>query len=140
MGRKNYLIFLITVLLFLLTAVSCGAEEKQEAISLEELHHNLEIPELAKVKFRGTVIQSLIEPDPDDQTVKYMIVVALDEKFRNFMVIEVNPKRRPAEFEIIEGIGSFSDFITNETALGNMKTETAIDNFTEKDDYWKITE
>lgn len=51
MGRKNYLLLLITVLLFLLTAVSCGAEEKQEAISLEELHHNLEIPELAKVKF-----------------------------------------------------------------------------------------
>jgi len=131
---------MVVVLSLLFVTISSGAEEQQEAISLEEAYHNLEIPEFAKVKFRGTVIQSLIEPDPDDQTVKYMIVVALDEKFRNFMVVEVNPKRRPAELEIIEGIGSFADFVTYETALGILKTVPAIAIFPEKDDYWKITE
>ena len=140
MKRKNYLLFIVIVLSLLFATISSGAEEQQEAISLEEAYHNLEIPEFAKVKFRGTVIQSLIEPDPDDQTVKYMIVVALDEKFRNFMVVEVNPKRRPAELEIIEGIGSFADFVTYETALGILKTVPAIAIFPEKDDYWKITE
>ena len=140
MKRKNYLLFMVVVLSLLFVTISSGAEEQQEAISLEEAYHNLEIPEFAKVKFRGTVIQSLIEPDPDDQTVKYMIVVALDEKFRNFMVVEVNPKRRPAELEIIEGIGSFADFVTYETALGILKTVPAIAIFPEKDDYWKITE
>jgi len=138
--RKNYLLFIVIVLSLLFATISSGAEEQQEAISLEEAYHNLEIPEFAKVKFRGTVIQSLIEPDPDDQNVKYMIVVALDEKFRNFMVVEVNPKRRPAELEIIEGIGSFADFLTYETALGILKTVPAIAIFPEKDDYWKITE
>ncbi|HOQ50819.1 MAG TPA: hypothetical protein PK233_03190 [Candidatus Atribacteria bacterium] len=140
MKRKNYLLFIVIVLSLLFATISSGAEEQQEAISLEEAYHNLEIPEFAKVKFRGTVIQSLIEPDPDDQNVKYMIVVALDEKFRNFMVVEVNPKRRPAELEIIEGIGSFADFLTYETALGILKTVPAIAIFPEKDDYWKITE
>jgi len=140
MRRKRCLLVLVVVLSFLFSAVPSGAEEQQEAISLEEAYHNLEIPEFAKVKFRGTVIQSLIEPDSDDQTVKYMIVVALDEKFRNFMVVEVNPKRRPAEFEIIEGIGSFADFVTYETALGVLKTVPAIAIFPEKDDYWKIIE
>ncbi|MDI3543331.1 MAG: hypothetical protein PWP57_936 [Candidatus Atribacteria bacterium] len=121
MRRKKHLLFLVVVLSLLFATISSGAGEQQEVISLEEAYHNLEIPEFAKVKFRGTVIQSLIEEDPDDQSIKYMIVVALDENFRNFMVVEVNPKRRPAEFEIIEGIGSFADFVTYETSSGHFE-------------------